>query len=125
MKIIHVSTQDYRSYASQEMDGWPTIPVQVPDDFSGGAKTYQPDTDTWADDIIPVPTQEEVNTSKRDDLIMQAQQASSDWNTDLLLCIATDDEKANLIAMRQYIRQLQALDMTQADITWPEMPATQ
>lgn len=123
MKTIYVSTQDYRSYAAQEIDGWPTIPVQVPDDFSGGAKTYHPDTNTWVDDIIPQPTQEELNTGKRDALIMQATQASADWNTDLLLGIATDEEKQKYIAMRQYVKQLQALDMTQADITWPDMPS--
>ncbi|WP_241609713.1 tail fiber assembly protein [Rosenbergiella australiborealis] len=124
MKTIYVSTLDYRSFAAQEIDGWPTIPVEVPGDFSGGAKKYDPKTNTWTDDVIPQPTQEQLNTGKRDSLIIQAQQVSSDWNTDLLLGIATDDEKQKLINMRQYIKQLQALDMTKSDITWPDMPAT-
>lgn len=47
--IIYVNTENYREYANTPEVIWETIPVEVPDDFVGGA-TYDPKTKTWSKD---------------------------------------------------------------------------
>ncbi|PHM58244.1 hypothetical protein Xhom_01257 [Xenorhabdus hominickii] len=50
MKTIYVLTRDYRSYTIGIRPIEPHIDVNVPEDFSGGAKTYDPDTREWIPD---------------------------------------------------------------------------
>lgn len=55
MKTIYVSTQNYRDYSMAPIEGWPTIPVEVDDNWSGGDRTYSPSTGQWAVDVMPPP----------------------------------------------------------------------
>lgn len=56
-------------------------------------------------------------------LISEANSVTQAWQTQLLLGIITDADKALLTAWMKYIQAVQATDVTTApDISWPEKP---
>ncbi|CNI48729.1 tail fiber assembly protein [Yersinia pekkanenii] len=56
-------------------------------------------------------------------LIAEASQKTQFWQTQLLLGMITDTDKAALVAWMGYVQQLQALDVSNApDIEWPVAP---
>lgn len=59
--IIYVNTEDMRSYALTPNVEWETIEVEVSDDFLGGGKRYDLDTQTWINDVIEPITNDEIN----------------------------------------------------------------
>jgi len=60
---------------------------------------------------------------KKTQLLSEAKNTISLWQTELQLGIISDDDKARLIAWLQYIRLLQAVDtVTAPDINWPQQP---
>ena len=122
--LIHVYTGDLRSFGnSPELWGGETIPVEVPDDFQGGAKTYNPDADEWVDDPAPPVNHVAESESVRAELLERANAITADWRTELSLGIIDDDDKAKLTTWMQYIKAVKALDTSTApDIAWPEQP---
>lgn len=125
MKIIYVYTGDYRSYGSSP-DLWEgnTIPVEVPDNFQGGAKQYNPETMAWASDpAAPIDYVADA-TGKLAELKEYAAARISDWVVELTLGIISDEDKAELITWQKYIQALRKVDTSTApDIVWPERPA--
>ncbi|WP_347003874.1 tail fiber assembly protein [Enterobacter roggenkampii] len=83
------------------------------------------------DSLTVMPTPEELHKNavreaenRKAQLLAEAAQYTRDWQTDLLLGIITDEDKARLIAWMNYIKAVQAVDTSKApDITWPTPPA--
>ncbi|EMZ5361554.1 tail fiber assembly protein [Escherichia coli] len=83
----------------------------------------------WED--IPPLTQEELHAitvqgaeNRKAQLLAEAVEITREWQTDLLLGIISDEDKARLIAWRSYIKKLNEVDISPApDINWPEKPA--
>ncbi|MDA8479353.1 tail fiber assembly protein [Citrobacter sp. Awk 4] len=78
----------------------------------------------WVD--IPPPTIDELIERAevtRSNLIAEARDKISLWQTELQLGIISDDDKASLIAWMKYIQALNAVDTSTApDIEWPVKP---
>ncbi len=127
--IIYVSTANYRDYSFAPIEGWPTIPVEVPDDFSGGNKTYNPETGDWITDPPYVPTHEDHvrdAEAERQRLIGEANDFinSKQWPAKLALGRLSDADKAKYNLWLDYIDALDAIDSSTApDIDWPPKPA--
>lgn len=67
-------------------------------------------------------TEEQI--AMKENLIADASSRMSDWITDLQLGIISDVDKTSLIAWREYVKSLQAIDPSATeDITWPSQPA--
>lgn len=61
--------------------------------------------------------------SKKQSLITEANQKTQLWQTQLMLGIITDEDKASLTAWMLYVQKVQAVDTSTApDIIWPEKP---
>ncbi|EPT4025517.1 tail fiber assembly protein [Enterobacter roggenkampii] len=83
----------------------------------------------WED--IPPLTPEELHAvavqeaeNRKAQLMAEAAEMTRDWQTDLLLGIISDEDKASLITWRSYTKKLEAVDTSSApDISWPERPA--
>lgn len=123
--IIYVWKGDYRSYGF--MSGlWngDVIEVIVPENFSGGNKTYNPDTREWVDD--PVPERDyaaEVN-GQRSELLSLYSATTANWNTDLMLGDISDDNRAKLVSWRNWRKAVEAVDTSTASEETPvEFPA--
>lgn len=60
---------------------------------------------------------------KKAQLLTEAKNTISLWQTELQLGIISDDDKGRLIAWLQYIKLIQAVDTATApDINWPQQP---
>ncbi|WP_074398791.1 tail fiber assembly protein [Kluyvera georgiana] len=122
---LYVWKGDYRSHGfSQDLWGGNVLPVEVPDNFSGGNKTYNPDTGEWITDPPYVRTHEDdvrdAETCRRN-LIAEAEKTMAGWILDLGLI--SDEDKQKLIAWRLYVKALEALELDAApDIEWPAKP---
>lgn len=56
-------------------------------------------------------------------LITEANQKTQLWQTQLMLGIITDEDKASLTEWMLYVQKVQAVDTSAApDIIWPEKP---
>ncbi|MGC6114812.1 tail fiber assembly protein [Klebsiella aerogenes] len=76
-------------------------------------------TDTAAQHADEVATAEQ----QKQDLLAEAQQQITGWQTELQLGIISDDDRASLIIWINYIKSVQAVDTSTApDITWPDKP---
>lgn len=125
--IIYIWKSDYRSYGfSHDLWGGNTLRVEVPDDFSGGNKTYNPDAGEWITDPPYVRTHEDdVREAEayRRDLIAEAEKTMAGWVLDLQLGDITDDDLAKLKLWRAYVKKLDALELDAApEIEWPPRP---
>lgn len=125
--IIYVWKCDYRSYSSSH-DSWGgnVISVEVPDDFSGGNKTYNPETGEWIADPPYVRTHEDDvrdAESVRDQLHQRVQVVTQGWAADLGLGDISDEDRAKLVAWRAYDKRLRDKDLSAApDIEWEDEP---
>ena len=60
---------------------------------------------------------------KKDELIAYANEVTRAWQTQLMLGMITDDDKARLTAWMEYIQRVQAIDVSAApNINWPDKP---
>ena len=60
---------------------------------------------------------------QKQDLLAEAQQQITGWQTELQLGIISDDDRASLIIWMNYIKSVQVVDTSTApDITWPDKP---
>ncbi|MGM3191418.1 tail fiber assembly protein [Dickeya dadantii subsp. dieffenbachiae] len=63
-------------------------------------------------------------TLRKTQLLSEAQKMIANWQTDLLLGIISDDDKNRLARWREYMKQIDAIDVqTAPDINWPIPPA--
>lgn len=127
--IIYVWKGDYRSYGfSPDVWGGNVIPVEVPDNFSGGNKTYNPETGEWITDLPYVPTHEDhvrEAENMRQQLIDEANDFinSKQWPSKLALGRLSDADKAEYNLWLDYMDALDAIDTSTApDIQWPAKP---
>ena len=128
MKTIYISQKDNRSWSTSAAAlGGLNYPAIVPDDFTGGAMTYNrftgewvadaPYTRTHADDVADA-------VALREQLKAEAEEIMSGWVLDLTLGLISDEDKQKLIAWRLYVKALDALELDAApDIEWPEKPS--
>lgn len=125
--IIYVSTANFRDYSFAPIDGWSTLPVEVSDGFSGGNKTYNPESGEWITDPPYVRTHEDdVRDADacRHNLIAEAEKTMAGWILDLNLGLISEEDKQKLIAWRLYVKELDALELDAApEIEWPIPPA--
>lgn len=121
--IIYVFTGDYRSFGnSPDLWGGETIPVEVADNFQGGAKTYKPDTGEWIDDP-ELPVDFVINNkSVRDQLRAFADYAIVPLQYAVDLGEATEDEQTLLTKWKQYCVRLNRIDITLSEPGWPPLP---
>ncbi|KGQ02716.1 Uncharacterized protein yfdK [Beauveria bassiana D1-5] len=95
-------------------------------------KRRVPGTDglpSWEE--IPPPTEDELHAiavqeaeNKKAQLLAESAEAVREWQTDLLLGIISDQDKARFIGWRSYAKKLKAVDTSTApDVTWPDKPA--
>jgi uncharacterized protein YggL (DUF469 family) len=98
----------------------------VPDNFTGGAMTHNRFTDEWVKDEPHVNTYEDdVTEAEANRVILagEAERIMSGWVVDLALGTISEEDKAKLIAWRNYVKALQAVDTSTApDIVWPLPP---
>ncbi|WP_333013039.1 tail fiber assembly protein [Kluyvera sichuanensis] len=127
MKTIYVSQKNNRNWStSASAYSGLNYPVIVPDDFTGGAMTYNRFTGEWVADAPYIRTHaDDVNDAEavRNQLKAEAEEIISGWVLDLNLGLISDEDKQKLIAWRLYVKALDALDLdTAPDIEWPTKP---
>ncbi|MGQ6476459.1 tail fiber assembly protein [Serratia sp. IR-2025] len=89
------------------------------------------DTGEWVfngKEIIPrTYTKEEYKEqaqAQKELLLGEANKKTQAWQTQLMLGIITDADKASLISWMEYVQKVQAVDVSSApNITWPDQPA--
>lgn len=124
--IIYVWKVDYRSYGhSQDLWDGNVIPVEVPDDFIGGAMTYNRFTGEFVPDAPYVRTaQDDINDSiaYRDALVHEARSVIHDWTVELGLGTISDEDKAKLAGWMAYIKALNAMKFEGGpdSVAWPD-----
>ncbi|URQ60024.1 tail fiber assembly protein [Pantoea alhagi] len=76
---------------------------------------------------IPPPTAAELQQQaerRKATLLGEGNSITQAWQTQLLLGIITDEDRATLTDWMRYVQQLQAVDLSGApDISWPAPPA--
>ncbi|WP_368894853.1 tail fiber assembly protein, partial [Morganella morganii] len=79
-------------------------------------------------DDIPAPTKEQLieqAEARKQYLIAEASQKTQLWQTQLLLGIITEEDKASLKEWMLYVQKVQAVDSSLgADVVWPTPPAS-
>ncbi|WP_054178585.1 tail fiber assembly protein [Trabulsiella odontotermitis] len=128
MKKIYVSQADNRSWSTSPsaFEGL-NYPALVPDNFTGGAMTHNRFTDEWVKDAPHINTHEDdVMEAEANKVILvsEAERIMSGWVVDLTLGTISEEDKAKLIAWRNYVKELDALNLDVVpDIVWPSLPA--
>ncbi|WP_447867172.1 tail fiber assembly protein [Rahnella bonaserana] len=75
--------------------------------------------------VQPAPTQEELTAEakkQKAQILQTINETTQMWQTQLLLGIITDDDKANLTSWMKYAQQVQAVDTSKSPVIWPETP---
>lgn len=128
--IIYVWKNDYRSYGfSSDVWGGDVLKVEVPDNFSGGNKTYSPDTGEWITDLPYIPTHEDyVREAEMEQkrLIADANNYinNKQWPSKLAMQRLSNSEKIKFNLWLDYTDALDALNLdTAPDIEWPLVPS--
>jgi len=107
------------------------IEVTDPGDYPAGTTTLKPATDfdkwdgtKWVTDK-DAQSQARVSSfaSKKAALISEANSITQAWQTQLLLGIITDEDKATLTKWMKYIQKIQAINISDVtEIIWPQKP---
>jgi len=97
------------------VDTTPLVPATAWDKWDG---------ETWVTDADAQQAADEKSAARQKSaLISEANGVMQAWQTQLLLGIITDADKASLTAWMKYIQAVQAVDISHApDIKWPEKP---
>lgn len=127
MKTIYVSQKNNRDWStSASAYGGLNYPAVVPDDFTGGAMTYNRITDVWTPDPAYVRTHaDDVYDAQafREQLLREANEVIYDWAIDANTGDISDDDLAKLKMWRTYIKALKVMDLDAApDVEWPPKP---
>lgn len=122
---------DHRGELVYNIADGKTVEVRLPGDYPDGTTPLRPatpfdfwngkswQTDTEAQRVAAVSDVETVKSA----CISEANSITQAWQTQLLLGMITDDDKAKLIAWMEYIQAVQAIDPALApDTRWPEKP---
>lgn len=79
---------------------------------------------SW-EELPPLTHEQQVAAAEleRTALLAQANAKTADWRTELALGIISDEDKSDLIAWMQYIKQVKAVDTSMLPASWPVRPA--
>lgn len=110
-------------------DGEPVL-IDGPGDYPADTTPLKPATawDKWnGEKWVADPAEEKAAAIKeaeerRAALITEANKVTQAWQTQLLLGIITEKDKATLIAWMKYIQAVQSVELTAKEITWPQKP---
>lgn len=127
MKTIYVSQKNNRDWStSASAYSGLNYPVIVPDDFTGGAMTYNRFTGEWVADAPYIITHADDvadAVASREQLIMEANEVIYDWAIDASTGDISDEDLAKLKKWRTYIKELKAMVLDAApEIEWPPRP---
>lgn len=121
--IIYVNTGDYRSFGfSPDLWSGNTLRVEVPDDFSGGGKTYDPALGVWIPDPPYEPTAEDLtrdHESRRIELLEASSAITEDWRAEASIDEISDEDRERLKAWLAYNKAVKA---TAVGEEWPPAP---
>lgn len=118
----------------EEAGTWPKDGIEISDEdaikFNGSNQPTGKELGlvdgalAWVD--LAAPTQEELvaeAVTKKTGLIADVNSHTKIWQTQLLLGMITDDDKAKLVVWMKYAQEVQAIDTSLApDIVWPDVP---
>ncbi|UDV31499.1 tail fiber assembly protein [Enterobacter cloacae] len=122
---------DHRGETVYSTETGESVLVSLPGDYPESTTTLAPSTpyDTWngsewVTDTEAQHTAEVVAAmSHKSRLLAEAQTIIALWQTELQLGIISDEDKSSLISWVNYIKALQAVDISTAPvITWPVLP---
>ncbi|MDR3434640.1 MAG: tail fiber assembly protein [Rouxiella aceris] len=129
--ISDVSDEQYRAFYTAindarrvyAADGNFTLSAPRPDNFH----TWDNSQKQWVlnDEGVVQQNAEEVASAinMKSLLLSSAQTVISEWQSELLLGVISDEDKTRLIAWLAYIRELKAVDTSRgASTTFPELP---
>ncbi|KPA06337.1 tail fiber assembly protein [Pantoea agglomerans] len=123
---------DHRGKTVYSVTDGAAVMINAPGDYPADTTPLKPATvwDKWdGEKWITNPAEEKAAAAKearerQAALIAEANSITQAWQTQLLLGIITDADKAALTAWMKYMQVVQAIDVSGApDISWPEKPA--
>lgn len=125
------SVQDHRGETVYSTATGEAITVLLPGDYPAGTTLLKPATafdkwggvswvtDTEAAQRAAISAAEDEKAAR----VSEANGITQAWQTQLLLGIITDADKATLTAWMKYVQAVQATDVSSApDISWPKKP---
>lgn len=122
---------DHRGETVYSVTDGAAVLLDAPGDYLAGTTLLKPATawDKWdGEKWVTDPEEEKAATVKeakerRAALISEANSITQAWQTQLLLGIITDSDKASLTAWMKYIQAVQSADISEApEIAWPQRP---
>jgi len=125
------SVPDHRGETVYPVTGGAPFRITVPGDYPADTTTLAPATafDKWDGEkwVTDSDAQQQalfdLADSEKAARVSEANGITQAWQTQLLLGIITDADKATLTAWMKYVQAVQATDVSGApDISWPEKP---
>lgn len=126
------SVPDHRGEMVYPISGGPPVKITALGDYPAGTTTQAPatDFDRWDGEkwVTDIDAQQQsllkVAASEKVARVTEANSITQAWQTQLLLGIITDADRAVLTAWMKYVQDVQATDIAKApDIKWPEKPS--
>jgi hypothetical protein len=126
-----LNVADHRGETVYSVTDGTAVLIDEPGDYPADTTPLKPATawDKWdGEKWVTDPTAEKAAAIKETEeqqaaLISEANSITQAWQTQLLLGIITDTDKALLTAWMKYIQAVQAIDVSQAsEISWPAPP---
>lgn len=124
--------RDHRGETVYDTDTGNAVEIATIGDYPDNVTTLKPSTDwdkwngtAWVTDTSAQITAEIATAeAEKSQLISDVNVKTLAWQTQLLLGIITDADKASLTTWMKYYQQLKAVDTSTApDIIWPDKPA--
>ncbi len=125
------SVPDHRGETVYSLYGGAPVNITALGDYPADTTTQAPATafDKWDGEqwITDSDAQQQAQADEADKekaaRVSEANGITQAWQTQLLLDIITDEDKARLTAWMKYVQAVQATDITRApEISWPEKP---
>lgn len=125
------SVPDHRGETVYPVSGGAPVKITAPGDYPADTTTQAPATnfDKWdgkkwvTDSDAQQQSLLDAAASEKSARVSEANGITQAWQTQLLLGIITDADKALLTSWMKYIQAVQTADITNApDISWPEKP---
>ncbi|AMG59822.1 MULTISPECIES: tail fiber assembly protein [Pantoea] len=122
---------DHRGETVYSTETGEAVTVTLPGDYPGGTTPQKPATafDKWGgekwvtDSDAQQQSRLDAAASEKAARVSEANGITQAWQTQLLLGIITDADKATLTAWMKYVQAVQATDVSGApDISWPAKP---
>ncbi|EFO2293105.1 tail fiber assembly protein [Escherichia coli] len=122
---------DHRGETVYSVNDGKAVLIDLPGDYPADTTPLKPATawDKWdGEKWVTDPVEEKAAAIKearelQAALIAEANSITQAWQTQLLLGIITDEDKATLTKWMKYIQSVQAIDINNApDIIWPQKP---